>query len=250
MAVNAEEMDFSAVLANMEAKRAAIDLAISSLRAAITLGALGGSTTGEASVSLAGGTAYGASTEIPNGAFHGKTVSEAIKSYLSAIKRKQTTREVIDALKRGGIESTSDHFDTIVYNALDRMRTVTGEIAKFGKLWGMTEWLPPGMRATVVVKSQGRSRSQKPIKSAARRNNQHRANTDEGPTLPSRIEELLGAAPDKSFTPSQIAEALHVEAIGVNVRLKKMVDRQRIIKVGPGQYRAGKSGVVRMPTAG
>ena len=249
--MNVEGTDVSALLANWEAKRAALDAAIASLRAAIAAGALGATMAGDVGAFQPAGSAYHQGTgggEIPNGAFQGKTVSDAIKAYLSVVRKKQTTRDIVDALKRGGIESTSDHFDTIVYNALERMRTSSAEIAKFGKLWGLTEWLPPSMRSA-AVKSQTKQRGGKPKKVAARRPIA-RSKADEGPTLPARIEEFLGAAPDKAFTPSQIAAALGVDPIGVNVRLKKMVTRQRITKVGPGQYRAGKTGVVKMPVAG
>ena len=247
--MNVEGMDMSALLANWETKRAALDAAIASLRAAIAAGALGATMAGDAGAFHPAGLAYpqGASGgEIPNGAFRDKTVSEAIKAYLSAVRKKQTTRDIVDALKRGGIESTSEHFDTIAYNALERMRTSSGEIAKFGKMWGLTEWLPLSMRSA-AVKSRTKQRGGKPKKSAPRR---PRSKPEEGPTLPARIEEFLGAAPDKAFTPSQIAAALGVDSIGVNVRLKKMVTRQRIAKVGPGQYRAGKTGVVKMAVAG
>jgi DNA-binding MarR family transcriptional regulator len=64
------------------------------------------------------------------------------------------------------------------------------------------------------------------------------------------MEEFLGAKPNEIYTPSQIASALRVNPTDINVRLKKMVDRGRIVKVSPGKYRAGKTGVVKMPIAG
>jgi hypothetical protein len=235
--MSAENIDFTAILANMEAKRGALDAAIASLRAAIASGALGAVSAGD----LVGipGAAVGITQggEIPNGAFLGKSVSEAIKLYLSIVKKKQKTRQIVEALKRGGIESKSDKFNNIVYNSLDRMRSVTGEIAKIGKEWGLKEWYHPGIAAPVQAR-----RNQK--KSTRRGTPQHAS------TLPSKIEALVGAAPEKTYTPSQIASALGVSAPSINVRLKRMLDRGRIVKVGPGQYRAGKTGVVKMQATG
>jgi hypothetical protein len=251
--MNAEGMDFSALLADWEAKRAALDAAIASLRAAIAAGALTATVTGETSAFQATGVVrQGTNAEIPNGAFHGKTVTAAIKAYLSAVRVKQSTRDIVEALKRGGTESTSDHFDNIVYNNLKRMHTVTGEIAKHGKLWGLSEWLSPSMRpAPIQSQTKQRTGKRKRARTQARVVQRRKGHANaEAPTLPSRMEEFLGAKPNETFTPSQIASALGVNPTDINVRLKKMVDRGRIVKVGPGKYRAGKATVVKMaPTA-
>jgi hypothetical protein len=236
-----ENVDFTAILANMEAKRAALDAAIASLRAAIAAGALGPVGAGDFIGVPILGVGVTQNAEIPDGAFNGKTVSEAIKLYLSIVKKKQKTRQIVDALKRGGIESKSDSFGNIVYNNLDRMRSVTGEIAKVGKEWGLAEWYHPGIRSTPSSKHNPRT---------AHARKQKRAGAKDVVGLPSRIENLLASKPEGTYTPTEIATALGVKPIAVNVRLKRMVERGRIVKASPGHYRAGKTSVVKMPAAG
>jgi hypothetical protein len=248
--MSTENTDFTIVLSNMEAKRAALDSAIVSLRAAIATGALGGASGAAAAGDQVGIPAHGIgithNAEIPDGAFNGKTVSEAIKLYLSAVKKKQKTRQIVEALKRGGIESTSDNFGNIVYNALDRMRSISGEIAKVDKEWGLSEWYHFGMRSGTPLKRATKNARTK--KQKRPRSRENRTPSEEG--LPSRIENFLASTPESSYTPTEIATALSVKPISVNVRLKRMLDRSRIAKVGPGQYRASKTGIIRMPVAG
>jgi hypothetical protein len=60
----------------------------------------------------------GPPVELPTGAFLGKSIGAAIKLYLGAIRRKQTTKEIAVALKEGGVESTSDNFESVVLASL------------------------------------------------------------------------------------------------------------------------------------
>src|ERR1035438_6776413 len=88
----------AALLADIEAKRAALDALAAAVRAAIAAGALGapsdlqlgsiGSAVVNATVAPAG------FADLPRGAFLGKTATDAIKLYLSAIRRKQTNKEI------------------------------------------------------------------------------------------------------------------------------------------------------------
>src|SRR5260370_12648111 len=92
-------LDYGAFLADLEAKRAVLDQAIASVRAVMSSGALAvnvsDSMPGMAdsvSVALHGG-------EVPAGLFHGKSIPEAAKLYLSIVNKKQTTKEIADGLR-------------------------------------------------------------------------------------------------------------------------------------------------------
>jgi hypothetical protein len=234
-------MDFSAILANMESKRSALDAAIASLRAAMASGALGTVGTSVDTIPVDGIPITVASQrshgiDIPNGAFHGKTVTEAIKTYLGTIKKKQKTRQIVDALRKGGIESSSDKFSNIVYNNLARMQNITGEIVKVGTEWGLSEWFPAGMRSSAKPPAVRRKRKRPTyIPGAVKKVISSHSGAS---TLPARIEELLGTDPDKVYTPAEIATVLNVAPISVNVRLKRLLTRGRVSKEGHGQYRA------------
>lgn len=112
-----ETFDYSMMLADAKAKRAALDAFITSLENAQALGALGQS--GIGSMTAGSGVPMSRTpVELPVGAFRNKSVSSAIKLYLAACVKKQTVREISDGLKNGGIVSTSKNFEVIVYNTL------------------------------------------------------------------------------------------------------------------------------------
>ena len=102
-------MDYQTMLADMEAKKAVLEQAIASLKAAIVAGALGRS--GEVPPgSFSAGSSSMEPVELPVGAFLNKSVPAAIKLYLSAVKKKQTTQQITTALKEGGVESIASNF--------------------------------------------------------------------------------------------------------------------------------------------
>jgi hypothetical protein len=100
--MSAEKIDYAHVLADMEARRTALDAAIASMRAFLS-GQLGDAAmaTSTTSPSVPG------NGEVPAGAFLGKSIPEAAKLYLQIVKRKATSRDIAEALRRGGMESTS-----------------------------------------------------------------------------------------------------------------------------------------------
>jgi hypothetical protein len=155
--MSAEDMDLMAVISSLEAKRAALDSAIASLRALVS----SGMSTADGTL---GNTTASGGGEVPDGAFHGKSMPAAIKLYLEMVRSKKTAREISDGLRKGGLESTSKFFDKIVYSTLDRLRKV-GEVVKIGNAWGLPAWFPALMRAGAGAKST-RPRKGRPPKSA------------------------------------------------------------------------------------
>src|SRR5258707_1697319 len=103
-----DNTDYAAILADMEAKKVALETAIAGLRAALATGALGVAVgdslqfKDSVAVSLssppsAGAAPSGGSIALPRGAFLGKTATDAIKLYLSSARRKQTNNEIAQA---------------------------------------------------------------------------------------------------------------------------------------------------------
>jgi hypothetical protein len=124
-------IDYAAVLADLEARRDALDAAI----AAIRLFA------GQGPVPAAGGAAPSAkfdTHEIPTDAFHGMSIADATRKYLAAVKRKQSTRQIKESLLAGGLHSTSKNFTTTLYSVLERQE----DIVRVGKDWGLASWYP------------------------------------------------------------------------------------------------------------
>jgi hypothetical protein len=161
--MSTQPFDYAAIVADLEAKKNAIEATIASLRSAMGLGALGqagelASIPGAApSMSLHNG-------EIPNGAFLGKSIPEAAKLYLEILKKKQTSREIADALLKGGMESTSKNFYGIVHAVLDRARkSPNSALVKLGTHWGLAGWYPKGIisNATTPPSKKGKKRVRK-----------------------------------------------------------------------------------------
>lgn len=156
-----QDIDYAAILADARAKRAALDNLIASLENAQALGALG--------QPIEGVTATGTGvtmTELPIGAFIGKSISAAIKLYLSVCRKRPALREIADALKEGGIVSTSDKFERIVLNKLKGLQAA-GEVLRFKDGWGLAAQYPEQIR-TRLMKEQS-APTKKPSKKQAKR---------------------------------------------------------------------------------
>lgn len=152
-----DKLDFAEVLAVLEARRAAIDAAIGSIRAAMAIGALG--TVGDIDLAAtlpAAGTFNGrpfGPVDLPQGALLGMSIPAAIKTYLSAARRKQTTREITTALKENGVETTSRSFENTVTTALHRLKAA-GDVLKFNDGWALAELYPENLRSRIAAQDQ------------------------------------------------------------------------------------------------
>jgi hypothetical protein len=156
-----ESIDYIATLADMEAKRASLDQAIVALRQAITMGALaqvgeGGGVPSMGTPSFAGG-------EVPTGAFLGKSIIEAAKLYLEIVKKKQTAKEIMDGLVKGGMETNSRSFLKTVHAALTRARQAPNPpLVKVGMQWGLAGWFPKGISNGSARKKKVKKNTHKP----------------------------------------------------------------------------------------
>jgi hypothetical protein len=153
-----ETFDYSAMLADARAKRAALDAFITSLENAQALGALGQAVPGSGTSASGFATSSGPAVELPMGALMGKSVSNAIKLYLSACRRKQTAKEIAGALKEGGVESTSKNFDIIVNNTM-RLLKKAGVVLQFKDGWALAELYPEAIRARISQQQGNESKT-------------------------------------------------------------------------------------------
>lgn len=197
----AENIDFAAVLAVLEAKRAALDALIGSYRAALSLGALG--QLGEDHGTIGGSgkpqTLGGPPMELPTGAFLNKSIPAAIKLYLSAMRRKLTAKEIATALKEGGVESTSDNFEAVVAASLQKLKG-SGDVLRFKDGWALAEFYPAHLRTNLGSTKNGaapaakkRAAKAKAKKKAAAKKGaapKPAAADDGGPSLRERVHPL------------------------------------------------------------
>lgn len=140
-------IDYTAVLADLEAKRGQIDAAIAVIRTLVgESGAApqedgNGDEGSQAKPSPATASVPPRNAAIQSDTFFRLSTSAAVKKFLGMVKRPQTPRMIADALRAGGQVHATDEKTayTNVYTALKRgqdkdfVQTRTGE-------WGLVEW--------------------------------------------------------------------------------------------------------------
>jgi hypothetical protein len=233
-----EPVDYTAILADLEAKKAALEHTITSFRQAMAMGALGQMATESGVVpsvsvpSITGG-------EVPAGAFHGKSIPEATQLYLEIVKKKQTGREIAEALQKGGMESTSKNFVEVVGNGLNRARRLGNSgLVKLGAHWGLASWYPKGIVTAATEPKKAKKKNRKAA-NEARSKPKEQAHTKGPQPVPQavisadrnpaeRVLEMLRANSGKRFSVPEISKALelnHVSLILGNLERGHKVQR-------------------------
>jgi hypothetical protein len=160
-----ETIDYVAVLADLEAKRAAIDSTINGLRQMLNLGA-------EQSVGAPSGTIPMVKkdqlTEVRFDSFFGMSTPDAIRKYLAIAKRPQLASDIAKALQDGGLPTTSNNMAGIVGPTLSRMKTA-GDLMPIQGKWALAEWYPAGARDRLEALEKGKKKRGRPKKSVAKK---------------------------------------------------------------------------------
>jgi hypothetical protein len=141
-----QPINIDAVIADLEVKKAAIENAIQALKALYPTGGDASLSAILGPVSPTGGSATVAVApeNIPDGAFFGmRSIAEAAKKYLGLVKRKQTTKQIVEALERGGFPHQSKKLYSTVYTSLQREEEREGgELVRIGSEWAIASWYP------------------------------------------------------------------------------------------------------------
>jgi hypothetical protein len=228
------KVDYGAILADLEAKKAVLEQAITSFRAAMAAGALGVSE-GTSYVNL--GAALASPVGIPAGAFLGKNIPDAAKLYLSMVKQKKTSQEIAAALKEGGMESTSKNFEGMVHSILTRASKNYGEIVKVGRAWALAEWYPPAIRAAV---SQENQKGRRPRRGRPRKN-ESKASVSSGeqqtPKPKERVLQALRNHQGIEMSLQELADHLRMPARAINMVLVGLEQQKVIQRTSNGKYR-------------
>ena len=257
----AETIDYSAFLADLEAKKTALEQAIAAVRSAIAMGAAGqpGDVSALSSVPSTGVSSLH-NGEVPAGAFLGKSIPDAAKLYLEIVKKKQTSKEIADGLKRGGIESTSQNFVNIVHSVLDRTRKYpNGGIVKLDRsTWGLTEWYPRGVASAAVPAKKSKNKKSKGSKKAVKTQPEAKTVSDVTPIAPTwnpndgagfknRALAMFQQNPSKEFTLEEIEKQTGASRFVLNMNLPKLVKADQVEKTASGHFRAA-GNLRQMPT--
>jgi hypothetical protein len=238
--------DPGVILAGLEAKKAALEALIASWRAAIAIGALGPVSD---LPSLNGGGSESGPIELPEGAFRGRSVPEAIKLYLSAAKRKQTAKEIAAALREGGMESTAANFETVITGALHRLKG-RDEVLRFKDGWALAEHYSEHLRARLAdTKRHAPSKGAKRKRGRPRKNKQKAESKAESkPKTPTIVkseksvpERMRDALAGKELSAAEVAEAVGIKSQVAALLLGKLVSNKWAEKTGSGKFTAIKA---------
>jgi hypothetical protein len=238
----------NAAIAELEVKKALIENALASLRNLLASGVFGTPTEGIMPVPMGSPASNSpVAGEIPDGAFHGKSMPAAIKLYLEIMNSKKTAREISDGLRRGGLESTSKFFDKIVYATLDRLRK-SGDVMKIGTAWGLPSWYPALVRAGVGdTNKPAKRRPGRPRKTDAENSGRPkllkgtRRKMKSEPSPIDNIDWFLSSSPE-SYTSEQIRSETKMSNLRVTeMLLGKLVKRGTVEKTEDGKYRTIKA---------
>ena len=148
------EIDYTAVLADLERKRAELDAAINGIRFMIGAGA----DTPEPAVYPQGTTNLVDPIQPPKShAFFNMAIAEAAKKFLGMAKEPKRAKDIADALKQGGLINTSPNFPATVATTLRREAKAGSVVQLPDKSWGLSAWFPGGSKARVKANGQASS---------------------------------------------------------------------------------------------
>lgn len=233
-----EPIDYAATIADLEAKRNALDAAITAFRTAQALGALGVSV-GESMNNMADGVSVALlpSGEVPVGAFLGKSIPDAAKLCLQIVKRKMTSREIAEYLRKGGIESTAKNFPALVHSILIRASRAGNGIVKLDRsYWALGEWYPASMRTAGASEKRPYKRRKGRTRKSETATEPKQKNSSTGAA--SRIAQVLRGEPGTEFSAEDVVAPANVTVRVARLMLGKLVASKQAAKTDSGKYRA------------
>jgi hypothetical protein len=241
--MSSQLIDYAAILADLEAKRAAIEASISAIRAAMGIGAVNiMDVTGVIANAPSSATQIAppiTGADIPDGAFFRKSVPEATAHLLAMLKKKQTTQEIADALLRGGMESTSNDFLSVVTAGLYRARKMPNSpIVKLGNHWGLKEWYPKGIVSANFAeqtKKRPKKKARKASKTASSAGDSQ-APTQKVATM-AKIIDTIKTSSSGVLSKQDLAERFSMNPNGMAGLLTRLVNRGDLEETPHGGYR-------------
>ena len=139
-------VDYTAVLADLESRKAQIEAAISVLKALIAGGMpppLQQAIVPPAgALPTSGGASNGGSLSIQSDTFFGLSILDATKKFLAMRKRPSTGPEIVEALRQGGqVNAQNETFGNTLGATLSRSDAGSGAVLRVGRgKFGLREW--------------------------------------------------------------------------------------------------------------
>jgi hypothetical protein len=182
-------IDYEKVLADLESKRDALNDAINGIRKLLHVNAqmLPDGTIKPTVNQLTG------AQEIASDTFFGLSIRDAIKKYLSMMRKPQPYRVIADALEEGGFQHSSKKFHNTVNTTLNRLSEGDeAEIVKIRGEWGLAEWYPGMKRAKAASRRDDEGARQSEAV------DEEEADTDESTGVPVEVSPEQPSLPTES----------------------------------------------------
>lgn len=128
--MSTEQINYEAVLADLEARKAQLEAAIAAIRFIIGQPGVGPNLPG-------GGGGPGGMPAHDD--FISLSIPEAAKKHLSKVRKKLSTQDIMTALEAGGLPPSK--YNT-VYGVLRRRESQVGDIINMKGDWALAEWYP------------------------------------------------------------------------------------------------------------
>jgi hypothetical protein len=245
-----DTFDYARLLNDIDAKMASLQTLRASVLVASASGALGqpieGAELPSQTLTAGRNDSLGVPTDLPEGAFNGKSVPACIELYLSsAPMKKKTNKEIATALREGGVESNASKFDTIIAGALFKLKK-DGKILRFKDGWGLSSWYPPHIRGAIDAGSGKRTK-----KKGKRGDRKPKLNTPSPSELSPakgkaniRALELLRSKPGVEYFLADVGTHLGMGIKGARLILGKLIKEGKVEKTPQERYRAARPQLV------
>lgn len=222
-----DEINYDAVIADLEAKRDHLNSIIDGLRQLRTSGVI--SMSGPLPSQLR---ASQSEAEITHDMFFGMTIADAARKFLSLMKHTKSTSEIAHALERGGLKHASKNFVTTIRSTLggrDDFRRVNRE-------WGLAEWYRKRPRAAEAdVKPD--EQMELPTSAPEKKPKGHSPNGFSPQSLNGRLLQLVNTHPKELFTAPVAAQQLNEKHVpSVMAAFSKLLKAGLIERPKTGHY--------------
>ena len=137
-------INYAAVLADMEAKRAQLDSAIAAIKVLMEQ-------TGVMAATAPPVPRIPSLSKVPANAFVGLSTSDAVRRLLEMMQRRLTVKEILQGLQAGGLKPNKYRN---VYAIMRGREAYKADIIKINRQWGLAEWNPELPPRSTLIPSQ------------------------------------------------------------------------------------------------
>src|SRR5689334_8986278 len=130
--MSATPINYAAVLADLQAKRAQLDSAIAAMKVLMEQ-------TGVMAATAPPLPRIAGLSQVPPRAFVGLSISAAVRQLLEMMQRRMTVREIMQGLQAGGLKPSKSRN---VYAILRQRESDKADVIKVDRKWGLAEWNP------------------------------------------------------------------------------------------------------------